>query len=263
MTIKKNSPIPIYYQLAETIREQIDSGELQPGEQLPSERELSEQHAISRMTARQALSYLVRQGRLVAKPGIGTFVAEPKLTHDTLHLLGFTEEMLRQGQAAVSQVLEQGVVSPPAAVAARLEMRSGEAAVKIVRLRFSQDVPLLLETVFIPLALAPGLEVADLAQTSLYTLLEQRYGLHLDHARQTLEAVTATDEEVALFEIPPGTSMLLLEGVTYTFEEQPVEFFKAVYRGDKFKYALESHRYQWTAEEPVLPRLSMVLNESL
>lgn len=95
MALDKSSPIPLYYQLAELIRERIQSGELKPGDQLPSERDLSEQVAISRMTVRQAVAYLVREGTLVVKPGVGTFVAEPKLTYDALHLLGFTEEMIR------------------------------------------------------------------------------------------------------------------------------------------------------------------------
>ena len=113
MPIRKDTPVPLYYQLAEQIREQIESQELVPGSQLPSERDLADRYGISRMTARQALTYLVRQGRLMVRPGIGTFVAEPKLTHNTLHLLGFTEEMLAHGQAPSSRVLEQALVELP------------------------------------------------------------------------------------------------------------------------------------------------------
>ncbi|MEJ2599308.1 MAG: GntR family transcriptional regulator, partial [Anaerolineales bacterium] len=79
MKLDKSHPIPLYFQLAEILREQIQSGELNPGDRLPSERELNEQFGISRMTVRQALAYLTRDGVLVVKPGIGTFVAEPKL----------------------------------------------------------------------------------------------------------------------------------------------------------------------------------------
>jgi GntR family transcriptional regulator len=245
MVIDKAIPIPLYFQLAEHLREQIESGQLKPGHQLPSERELSEQSGISRMTARQAILYLVRQGRLVVRPGIGTFVAEPKLTHDTLHLLGFTEEMLRNGLAPSSQVLEQALAAPPQRVAARLNLQPDDAAVKIVRLRLSQDTPLLLETVFVPQRLAPGLEHEDLSQASLYTLLEEQFGLPLDHAQQTLEVTAASDDEAQLFGILLGTMMLLLEGVTYTADEQPVEAFKALYLGDKFKFALESQQLNW------------------
>nr|HMN31029.1 GntR family transcriptional regulator [Caldilineaceae bacterium] len=72
--LDKESPVPLYYQLAELLRERIVAGEYKAGEQLPSERELSEQANISRMTARQAVAYLERQGVLVVKPGLGTYV---------------------------------------------------------------------------------------------------------------------------------------------------------------------------------------------
>ena len=259
MTLDKVSPIPLYYQLAELIREQIESGELKPGDQLPSERELGERADISRMTARQAVAYLVNQGTLVARPGVGTFVVEPKLTHDALHLLGFTEEMIHKGWAATSRVLEQTLVTPPPPVTTWLELKPGEPAVKIVRLRLSQDVPLLLETIFLPAALCPGLESEDLGAKSLYTLLEQRYGLRLERARQTFESTTANEYEARLFGITPGAPMILLEGVTYGSQGRPLEYFKAVYRGDRFKFELDSYRNDLSYELSGTQRVSLAL----
>jgi GntR family transcriptional regulator len=259
MTLDKKHPIPLYYQLVELIREQIQGGELQPGNQLPSERELSEQAGISRMTTRQAIAYLTREGVLEVKPGIGTFVAEPKLAHDALHLLGFTEEMMRQGEPATSQVLAQELLVLPPHVAAALGLKADGLAVKIVRLRLSGPTPLLLETIFIPAALCPGLEQADLAVNSLYALLEQQYGLQLERTRQTLEATVANEYESQLFGIETGTPMILLEGVTYGDRGCPVEYFKAVYRGDRFKFELESQRQVGFYEGPGSPRISVVL----
>ena len=235
------------------------SGQLASGTQLPSERELGEELGISRMTARQAITYLVRQGRLVARPGIGTFVAEPKLTHGTWHLLGFTEEMLRQGQAAASRVIEQSRITAPPAVAQRLGLQPGDCVTMIVRLRLSNELPLLLETVYVPQRLAPGLELEDLSQASLYGRLEQQYNLQLDHARQSLEAITANAHEAELFAVAPGSLMLLVEGVTYTRDGQPAEFFKAVYRSDKFKFELASHRTPGLPDQAGQPRLSVVM----
>lgn len=258
MVLNKRSPIPLYYQLAELIKERIRSGELKLGDQLPSERDLSEHVAVSRMTARQAIAYLVREGTLVVKPGVGTFVAEPKLIYNALHLLGFTEETIRRGGLAASQVLEQAVVTPPLRVASWLNLKPGEQAVKVVRLRLSGATPLLLETSFVPTALCPGLEHADLAAQSLYALLEQHYRLHLEHARQTLEASVANDYEAALFGIKPGTSMILVEGATYLNQGSPVEYFKAIYRGDRVKFEFESQRNN-VAEALITPRLNLVL----
>lgn len=260
MRLNKASPIPLYYQLAERLREQIAVGELKPGAQLPAERELSEQAAISRMTARQAVAYLVREGVLEVRPGVGTFVAAPKLTYDALHLLGFTEETMRQGGTAQSQVLEQSSLTPSPRVAAGLQLALGEQVVKITRLRLAQALPLLLETVYLPTALCPGLASADLTTQSLYSLLAERYHLQLARAWQTFESTIANDYEAELFGVPPGSGMILLEGVTFTRDERPVEYFKAIYRGDRCKFAVESQRNGWSNGAATAPRLSVVLN---
>jgi len=257
--LNKNSPIPLYYQLAERIQARMQAGDLQAGDQLPSERELGAQMGVSRMTARQAVAYLVQQGALTVKPGVGTFVIEPKLAHDALHLLSFTEEMTHQGWDATSRVLAQTIVTPPLRVANALELAPDITVVKIVRLRLSQAVPLLLETVYVPTARCPGLERVDLTTQSLYALLEQGYGLRLERTRQTLEATVANAYEADLFGVPPGTGMILLEGVTCLAHDQPVEYFKAIYRGDRFKFKLESQRNTWAYEIPGAPRMSVVL----
>ena len=242
VSLNKNSPIPLYYQLAELIRERIQSGALRPGDQLPSERDLSEQVAISRMTVRQAVAYLVREGTLVVKQGVGTFIAEPKLTYDALHLLGFTEEAMRRGGGVTSRVLEQAIATTPPCVAIGLQLDPDKTVTKLVRLRTVDATPLLLETSFIPTALCPSLRDVDLATQSLYALLEQQHGLRLQRARHTLEATTANDHESGLFGVKPGTAMILMEGVTYLDQGRPVEYFKALYRGDRFKFVFESQR---------------------
>jgi GntR family transcriptional regulator len=259
MALNKNSPIPLYYQLAELLKEQIRLGEIKPGEQVPSERALGEQYGISRMTARQAITYLVHEGALIARHGLGTFVAEPKLTHDALHLLGFTEEIMQRGGQAVSQVLEQVIVPPPIRVATELQCREADSVVKIVRLRLSNDLPLLLETIFIPTALCPHLAREDLATQSLYAVLERHCGLRLKRARQTLEATVANDYESQLFGVDTGTAMILLEGVTYDEQDRPTEYFKAIYRGDRFKFSFESERNVWELDAPGMPRVGIVL----
>ena len=259
MKLDKASPVQLYYQLAELLKDQIAAGELKSGAQLPSERELSERSAISRMTVRQAVAYLVREGVLAVKPGIGTFVAAPKLTYDALHLVGFTEEAMRQGRSAQSRVLEQGMTLPSVRIAASLQLQPDALVIKIVRVRFLDDTPLLLETSFIPADLCPGLAQAELASHSLYALLERTYGIRLGRSHQTFEATIANDYEQHLFAIQLGAAMILLEGVVYSEAEQPVEYFKTIYRGDRFKFALESWRNPLALALPDSSRMRVVL----
>jgi GntR family transcriptional regulator len=255
--LNKQSPIPLYYQLAEAIRDQIASGQLAAGDQLPAERELVESYGISRMTVRQALQQLIREEVLLAKQGLGTFVAEPKLTYDPLHILGFTDEMIRRGANARSQVLEQALVIAPKSVARRLALNAGAQVVKIMRLRLSDDLPMLVETVFVPASLFPALEDADFSQRSLYQTMREQYGVLPAGAHHTFEAAQATDYEAGLFGMQLAAPMIVLQGVTYDQDEQPIEDFKAVYRGDRFSIVVDSRGA--VAPSASAPQLTMVM----
>jgi len=262
MRVEKNNPVPLYYQLAEQIRQRIRSGELERGQKLPSELDLSKQSGVSRMTARQALSYLAREGLLTVRPGVGTFIAKPKLTYDALHLLGFTEEMMPQGGTVTSKVLEQAVVPGPQHVTVGLDLDPQDRVVKIVRLRGVDEVPLLLETSYVPAALCPGLEKEDLVENSLYGLMESRYGLCLRRARQTFEAKVAGEYEQSLFDVGSEMGMILLEHVTYAERDQPVEYSEAIYRGDRVRFTVESVRDGRGDGDRGGPRLSVMLVEA-
>ncbi len=258
MALSKTSPVPLYYQLAELLKEQIRSGELKAGAQLPSERALSESFAISRNTARQAIAYLIHEGAVLVRHGLGTFVAEPKLTHDVLRLRGFTEEMSLYGGRVTSRVLEHEAIAPPQPVAAHLHIAPDAAVARLVRLRLLDATPLLLETSYVPLALCPGLEHEDMATQSLYTVLEQRYGLSLKRSRQTLEVMIADEFEADLFGCVLGAPLFLLESVIVDDQGRPVEFAKTVYRGDRFKFAFESER-DTPNSDVASPQISLVL----
>jgi GntR family transcriptional regulator len=240
LAVRKDDPIPLYFQLAERIREQIAMGVLQPGQRLASARELSEQAGISRMTVRQALDYLERQGHLVVRHGAGTFVAQRKLTFRAVNLLGFTQSMLEQGGEPSSKVLVQSVGAPSPEVADLLGLGLDEQVVRISRLRLLRGEPVLLELVNLPARMCPGLETEDLGGTSLYALLEDRYHLRPQRSRQRLEATVANAFEVELLGVAIATPMLLVEGVTFGPGDVPIETFKAIFRGDRFQFELDS-----------------------
>jgi GntR family transcriptional regulator len=241
LVVHKDDPIPLYYQLAERIREEIAAGVLQPGDRLPSTHEISDEAGISRMTVRQAIDYLARQGLIVVRHGAGTFVAAPKLTFRSVNVLGFTQAMVEQGGQPSSTVLQQELADPPQDVAESLGLAPGRRAVKISRLRRSQGVPVVLETVHLPADLCPGLETEDLGEQSLYALLEDRYRLRPRWSRQRLEATVANAFESNLFEVAIGIPMLRVSGVTYGPGDRAIEAFDAVFRGDRFQFEIESH----------------------
>lgn len=253
----KQSPVPLYAQLADAIEHQIASGDMQPGDRLPSERDIADLAGISRMTARQALTYLAERGIIEIRHGVGTFVAHPKLTSDPLHLLGFTEQMMAIGGTVTSRVLAQDQTPASPAVAAALQREPGEPVIRIQRLRSLNGTPMLLETSFFPRHLCAGIETIDLSNRSLYATLERTYGVRLTHAQQSVEAIAANAMEASLFGLERGAPMLLLEGVAATADNQPGESFKAVYRGDRFKFALRAN--EPAGADEAVPPIHLVL----
>ena len=235
--VSKDSSVPIYSQVEALILGMIESGELAVGERAPSEREIAGDLGISRMTARAAISKLVTDGYLHAVPGKGTFVSDPKLRQDLLELTSFTEDMLRRGMRPGAQLLGvETVTLVPPKLQRMLHLPRGGDLVRLSRLRTADGQPMCLETSYLPKERMPWLLREDLESGSLYRLLEDR-GIELVKAEEHLESTLVTEEESELLTVPVGSPALLIERVTYTEGDEPVEFVKSVYRGDRYRFS--------------------------
>ncbi len=233
-TLNRRVPIPLYYQLKEILKEQIEEGILAPGNLLPSERELSEKYGISRPTVRQALKELVYEGLLTREKGKGTFVAKPKLEYGFIqHFVTFYEDMAQRGYTLRTRVLRKEVQEAPKRVAKALQLKEGEKIIFLERLRFVEDEPVVWVQNHIPHHLCPGLLEEDLTDRSLYGLLSEKYHLKPQWAEVSLEPVVATDLDSSLLGIDPGAPVLLLENITYDTENRPIDLFISRFRGDK------------------------------
>ncbi len=240
--LDRASPLPLYYQIKELLRERIERGELRPHERLPSENELERALGVSRMTARRALAELETEGYVYREQGRGTFVAEPKLRQSLLRLTSFTEDMRARGLRPGARVLDVRVMRDER-VAARMGLEPEEAFVRVRRVRLADGQPLALETAYVRAALCPGLEAEDLTDRSLYQTLRERYKLQLGRAEQTLEAGAATEFEAQVLRIPVGQPVLLIERLTFLGDgKTPIEFVRSVYRGDRYKFVVELRR---------------------
>jgi len=130
--INKNSPLPIYYQIESALKQQIESGVLQPGDLIPSEREFAEAHQISRMTVRQAISNLVNAGYLIRQKGRGTFVANKKIVMQLSGLTSFSEEMEHLGLEPTSALLSYQIIDASMTIANKLRIREGASYVLLM-----------------------------------------------------------------------------------------------------------------------------------
>lgn len=241
-TIDRHSAEPLYRQIRHLLLQAIKRGQLLPHEQAPSERELSELTGVSRMTVRQALQQLVSDGWLYTVPGKGTFVAaDPKIEQNLQRLTGFTEEVQSQGFAPGSQILSIQVVPADGRTAEVFGILPGSALIRICRKRLANGVPIAVETTHLVQEAFPGLDGIDLANQSLYNVLQTRYSVYPARAVQLVEAHSVDEATAVLLEIQPKEPVLTMERITYGIDGRPVEYVLSTYRADRSRLRVELH----------------------
>jgi GntR family transcriptional regulator len=212
--------------------------ELKPHTKIPSERELSEELGVSRMTLRDAISDLQDDGLLYAVPGSGTFVREQRIAKRA-HLTSFTQDMDQRGLTASTVVLQAEVVDTPQAVRDAWG-NVGERVFRVYRLRLGSGQPMCIEEAFIEISVAPDLLAHDLTQ-SLYGLLRDKYGRGVDKATHTVASVPLSPALAELLDDRVGAPALEFTQVGFDAGGRPVEYCISTKRGDMFSVFYEVH----------------------
>ncbi len=237
--INKNYPLPIYFQLKELLREKITAEEWKPGDMIPSERELSEQYNISRMTARQALHELATEGLLRREQGRGTFVAEPKIEHGLTRLTGFTEDMKVRGLHPGAKVVRLEKIKAPTLALRALQMTPDEDVVLLERLRLASGEPIALETCYLHFNGVENLLNEDFENNSLYHILSEKYHITPARAEQKIGADLSSQREQELLKIGEGSPVLRNKRITFNQWERPFEYTESAYRADRYVFQAE------------------------
>lgn len=240
-SINRDSPIPLHHQVRSYLLSCIEGGELLPGQQLLQEREYAARFGISLAPVRQAILDLVKEGLLYRTPGRGTFVREQKVEEKISILSSFSESMKAKGLSAVQRVVDLRVLKLPPALKKTLESE-GQQFVFLQRVALVEGEAIALLSSYLPARLVPGLESLDFNSRSLYKTLEERYGIVLARAENTIEVVRCRGAQSTVLGIPPGTPMLQVEGKTYDVTGQFVEYAQVLYRADRFRFTIESFR---------------------
>ncbi|MCK5645515.1 MAG: GntR family transcriptional regulator [Anaerolineales bacterium] len=240
-TIDKDGVIPYYVQLRDALEEHIRSGNWKSGDRLPGEIELCELFDVSRTVVRQALKDMTYAGLIRREKGRGTFVSEPKISSRSLvqSLDGFYQDMADKGFTPIARVLEQGIVPSNAKVAGYLKIEPMSPVVKIVRLRFIEDEPIVLVTSYLPYEMCREVINADLTRQSLYAFLEHQCGLTIGRGRRSIDAVSANENEAELLKIAVGSPLLLIDSISFLNDGTPVEYFHGLFRGDRLRFEAE------------------------
>lgn len=239
--INKNSPIPIYYQLAEHIKQLIEKGDLTPGDSLPAEREYAEKYQISRMTVRQAFTQLVNAGYLSRRQGKGTFVAERKLEQPLQGLTSFTEDMKARGLEPGNEFIHFQTIPATSQISQHLCIQEDEPVYEIKRIRLADNVPMALETNYISANLISGL-TETIVNQSLYGYIEEKLGYHIEEATQIIESTLASPLEAKYLKIKTGAPIMSILRNTFLEDGTPFEFVISAYRADRYTFKIHMKR---------------------
>ena len=222
------------------IRKVIETGDLRPGDAVPSERELARIHDVSLMTARHALASLEQEGAVERRPGVGTFVASPKIHFNKL--MSYTEQMSNRSLSIGSKVLLAMIIDDEQEVNARLSLSPKSQIVKLERLRLAAGSPFALETCYLSAAQFSGLLTAPLQRDSLFATLERDYNVELSYADEEVDATAADQRTAELLAVPKREPLLRIRQVIYSTKGVVIMYVLGLYRSDRHNLVIRRFR---------------------
>ncbi|RZF26235.1 GntR family transcriptional regulator [Paraburkholderia sp. UYCP14C] len=234
--------VPLYAQIKQDLRARILDGTYAPLSQMSSEHELCAMFGVSRITVRQALGDLQKEGLLFKLHGKGTFVSKPKAFQNISSLQGFAEAMSSMGYEIVNQLRGFRTVSANRQVADRLLIEEGAPVIEIHRVRLLNREPVSLELTWLPEALGQRLANADLVTRDIFLILENDCGVPLGHADIAIEAILADDEMVGALGVEEGSPALRIDRLTHDASGMPIDYEHLYFRGDAFQYRFRIDR---------------------
>jgi DNA-binding GntR family transcriptional regulator len=234
--VDRNSPVPLYFQLAQQLEAAIERGALTPGSLLGNEIELAARLGLSRPTVRQAIQSLVDKGLLVRRRGVGTQVVHSRVKRP-LELSSLYDDLEAAGQRPATTVLVNTLVAASAEVAAALGVGEGADVHRIERLRLAHGEPIAYLVNYLPLGLL-DLETGRLQATGLYRLMRSA-GITLHSARQSIGARAATAAEAGRLGEKEGAPLLTMERTTFDDTGRAVEFGTHIYRPSRYSFEFQ------------------------
>ncbi|MGX7200134.1 GntR family transcriptional regulator [Enterococcus nangangensis] len=229
--------VPVYIQIHDQIKNEIQQGRWQVGDRLPSERELSVKFKVSRMTLRQAIQTLADEGILERKIGSGTYVASEKVQEKMSGTTSFTEIMLSQQKSPSSKTIAYYFTTPSSSEMDRLKLAENENILRMERIRYADGVPICFEVAAIPAKLIEGYSKNEVSQSFYQTLAN--HGYEVGHAEQTISATLAAEQIAEYLEMKRGDAILRLRQISYFADGTPFEYVRTQYAGNRFEFFLE------------------------
>jgi GntR family transcriptional regulator len=228
---------PLYRQIKSLLLQALGAGEWAPGAMIPSEAELAARFGVSLGTVRKAIDELAAGNLLIRLQGKGTFVASHDDPRAHYRFLRLRADDLKPRQKR-SQPLSCAMIAATGDVAAALRIKENEPVVALERILFLDGDPVVFDQMFLIADIFGSLTLESLLQEerSLYSVFERRFGVRMIRAEETLRAVAADATIASRLKAEAGQPLLLVERVTHTYENRPVEWRRGFYRTDRYHY---------------------------
>ncbi|MBT2215987.1 UTRA domain-containing protein [Virgibacillus dakarensis] len=222
----------------EELIKKIEAQQYTEHEKLPSERELCAIYDLSRITVRQALQELEREGYIYKLHGKGTFVAPKSYNQDLVKLYSFTEEMRQMGKRPTTQVLSFQEMAVDERLAGKMGLAPLDEVYQVVRLRLADNEPLMYETSYLPKKTFPNLTEAEFNKRPMYDIFLDDYQMGVTKAIERFSATSVRQKEAEHLRIVTNQPAMLIKRFAY-HNESLIEYTISVARGDKFDYTVE------------------------
>ena len=233
---------PLHARLRDRLRTEILDGRLRPHDQLPSESELTERYAVSRITVRQALAALHAEGLIVKVQGKGSFVSQPRVSQELSRLRGLGESLAGEGHEVHARVLKLEDVPAPAAAAARLRVEPGSTVTELLSLRYVDREPLSLNRLYIAADIGAKVRRAGVAHRDILSIYETDLQLTIGRAEVMISAAVADKQQRKYLGLAEHAPVLQVDRVVYSADDRPLHVETSCYRSDAFSYRLTLER---------------------
>ena len=240
MELKKEIPIPYYYQIEKILEESIESGQYKVNDFLPSERELSSKFNVSKITIRKALSNLEFKGLIKKVKGKGSIIRSKKIEGRILNkMIGTFNDLAEMGFDIENEILNSNISEPSEEVRSKLNLEPAEEVLSFERLRLIDKEPYQYSNSFIPRKLILNIDLKVITDRSLYEVLEHEFGLKINKITRIVEASIASAHDSKMFKIKEGYPILAFENIAYVNKNQPIEFSYNRIRGDLSRFQVD------------------------
>jgi GntR family transcriptional regulator len=228
----------------EKIENYILENQLKQDNRLPSERTMCKMWNYNRATLRSAIKQLTLEGKLYSKTGSGTYIAKEKLIRNLQDTNGFYDTVIKMNRKVSTEVIDIRFCETSKNIGQKMRLPLGHKLLRLTRLRYLDDIPVIYETTHLDAERFEGLENYDFARLSLYHILKEHYKINILEGSEKLGIAYCDEHEARCLWVEQGTPVIYQSGITIDDTNTVLECFKSITNAEYIRFASELRRTQ-------------------